>query len=56
MVRRSVMDKIFKEIMAIRYRLDDMEKNFSNWAPLPMDIPDAELLELPIILDEPTLR
>ena len=47
MVRRSVMDKIFKEIMAIRYRLDDMEKNFSNWAPLPMDIPDTELLELP---------
>lgn len=47
MVRRSVLDKIFQEMMNIRYRLDDIEKNFSNWNPQPMEIEDTELLQLP---------
>ncbi len=47
MVRRSVLDKIFQEMMNIRYRLDDIEKNFSNWSPQPLEVPDTELLLLP---------
>jgi hypothetical protein len=47
MVRRSVLDRIFQEMMNIRYRLDDIEKNFSNWNPQPLEISDAELLLLP---------
>jgi hypothetical protein len=47
MVRRSVLDKIFQEMMNIRYRLDDIEKNFSKWNPQPVDVPDTELLQLP---------
>jgi len=47
MVRRSVLDKIFKEMLNIRYRLDDLEKNFSNWNPQPLEVPDTELLQLP---------
>jgi len=47
MVRRSILDRIFKEMLNIRYRLDDIESNFSKWNPKPMDVPDAELLRLP---------
>jgi len=47
MVRRSVLDKIFQEMMNIRYRLDDIEKNFSNWNPQPLEVADTELLQLP---------
>jgi len=47
MVRRSILDKIFQEMLAIRYRLDDIEKSFSGWSPQPLDVPDAELLQLP---------
>jgi hypothetical protein len=47
MVRRSVLDKIFQEMMNIRYRLDDIEKSFSQWNPQPVDVPDTELLQLP---------
>jgi hypothetical protein len=47
MVRRSVLDKIFREMINIRYRLDDIEKSVSNWSPQPMEVPDAELLQLP---------
>jgi hypothetical protein len=47
MVRRSVLDRIFQEMMNIRYRLDDIEKNVSNWNPQPLDVPDTELLQLP---------
>jgi hypothetical protein len=46
-VRRSVLDKIFKEMMNIRYRLDDIERSFSNWNPQPMEVPDTEILQLP---------
>jgi hypothetical protein len=47
MVRRSVLDKIFQEMMNIRYRLDDIEKSFSQWNPQPVEVQDVELLELP---------
>ena len=47
MVRRSVLDKIFKEMMHIRYRLDDLEKSFSGWNPRPLEVSDTELLSLP---------
>ena len=47
MVRRSVLDKIFQEMMTIRYRLDDLEKSFSNWNPQPLEVADSELLQLP---------
>lgn len=47
MVRRSVLDKIFQEMMNIRYRLDDIERNFSNWTPQQVEVEDAELLQLP---------
>ncbi len=47
MVRRSVLDKIFKEMLYIRYRLDDLEKNVSNWNPKPVEISDGKLLLLP---------
>lgn len=46
-VRRSILDKIFKEMMNIRYRLDDIENSFSNWNPQPLEVPDSELLLLP---------
>src|SRR3972149_4797033 len=46
-VRRSVLNKIFREMMNIRYRLDDIEKSFSNWNPLPLEVADTELLQLP---------
>jgi hypothetical protein len=47
MVRRSVLDKIFQEMMHIRYRLDDLEKSFSSWNPQPLEVSDSELLSLP---------
>jgi len=47
MVRRSVLDMIFKEMLNIRYRLDDLEKNFSNWNPQPLEVANTELLQLP---------
>lgn len=47
MVRRSVLDKIFREMMHIRYRLDDLEKSFSGWSPQPLEVADTELWLLP---------
>jgi hypothetical protein len=47
MVRRSVLDKIFREMINIRYRLDDIEKSVSNWSPQPLEVSDTELLRLP---------
>jgi hypothetical protein len=47
MVRRSILDKIFQEMMNIRYRLDDIEKSLSQWNPQPVDVADTELLQLP---------
>jgi hypothetical protein len=31
----------------IRYRLDDIERNFSGWNPLPVEVPESELFSLP---------
>ncbi len=46
-VRRSILEQIFKEMQHMRYRLDDIEKNFSNWKPEPVNVADSELLALP---------
>lgn len=46
-VRRSVLDKIYHEMLSIRYRLDNLEKNMSQWSPKPTEIPDVKLLLLP---------
>ena len=34
-------------MLSIRYRLDDMEKNLSNWNPKPVEYSDMKLLLLP---------
>ena len=47
MVRRSVLDRIFREMISIRYRLDDIEKSVSNWNPQPIEVSDIEVLQLP---------
>jgi hypothetical protein len=46
MVRRSVFEKIFREMQSIHFRLDDLEKNLSGWSPPPVDIPEADLFSL----------
>ncbi len=47
MVRRSVFDRIFHEIQQIRYRLDDIESEFSKWDPHPLNITESKLFSLP---------
>jgi len=42
-----VFDQIFQEMRRIRYRLDDIERSFSGWNPLPLEIPKSDLLSLP---------
>ena len=46
MVRRSIFDKIFREMQSIHFRLDDLEKHLSGWSPAPLDIPEAKLIAL----------
>jgi hypothetical protein len=46
MVRRSVFDKIFREMQQIHFRLDDLQKNLSGWSPTPLNIPEAKLIAL----------
>ena len=46
MVRRSIFDKIFREMQSIHFRLDDLERSLSGWSPAPMDIPEAKLIAL----------
>lgn len=46
MVRRSVFDKIFREMQSIHFRLDDLEKHLSGWSPAPLEIPEAKLIAL----------
>ena len=41
------LNEIFKEMMHIRSRLDDIENNFSSWKPQPIDVPESELITLP---------
>ena len=47
MVRRSVLDRIFQEMLNIRYRLDDLENTISNWHPQPVEISESKLISLP---------
>ena len=47
MVRRSILDQIFKEMMNVRQRLDDIENNFSSWNPQPLEMPESSLITLP---------
>ena len=47
MVRRSVLNNIFKEMISIRQRLDDIETNFSSWKPQPVALPESTLIALP---------
>ena len=47
MVRRSVLQQIFKEMMNMRLQLEHLEKTFANWKPQPVDMPDSELISLP---------
>ena len=46
MVRRSIFDKIFREMQHIRFRLDDLEKSIAGWSPPPAEIPEARLIAL----------
>ena len=46
MVRRSVLDRIFQEMLNIRYRLDDLENTISNWHPQPVEIAESKLISL----------
>jgi predicted transcriptional regulator len=47
MVRRSIFDKIFKEMQNIRFRLDDLENNMASWNPKPVEISESKLISLP---------
>jgi hypothetical protein len=47
MVRRSVLDSIFQEMVSVRHRLDAIEKNLSGWNPEPLEVPGTALLLLP---------
>jgi hypothetical protein len=47
MVRRSVLNDIFKEMIKIRQRLDDIENNYSKSKPQPVDIQEPNLMSLP---------
>ena len=46
MVRRSIFEKIFREMQSIHFRLNDLEKNISGWSPPPLEINESELLSL----------
>lgn len=47
MVRRSVLDKIFQEMINIRCRLDEIERGMSSWNPQPLEVVGTDLLQLP---------
>jgi hypothetical protein len=34
-------------MMNMRQRLDNIEKNYSNWKPQPLPVPESELITLP---------
>jgi len=46
-VNRSVFEKIFKEMQAIHFRLDDLERSVSGWRPRPLEITESKLMSLP---------
>jgi hypothetical protein len=47
MVRRSILDQIFKEMMNVRQRLDNIENSFASWNPQPIHVPESSLITLP---------
>lgn len=47
MVRRSIFEKIFKEMQYIRTKLEDLENNIANLNPKPIEVPESTLMELP---------
>ena len=47
LMRRSVLDNIYKEMMNIRQRLDNIENNFSNWKPQPVPVSESHIIGLP---------
>lgn len=47
MVRRSILEQIFKEMRYVRQRLDNIENNFNSWKPQPIQIPESSLIALP---------
>jgi hypothetical protein len=46
-VKRSVFEKIFREMQIIHFRLDDLEKCLSSWSPKPVEISESKLISLP---------
>jgi hypothetical protein len=47
MVRRSVLQQIFKEMMNMRLQIEQLEKTFSKWKPQPVDVSNSEVINLP---------
>jgi ArsR family transcriptional regulator, lead/cadmium/zinc/bismuth-responsive transcriptional repressor len=47
MVRRSILDQIFKEMLNVRQRLDNIENSFSSWNPQPVQVPESSIIKLP---------
>jgi len=47
MVKRSVFDKIFREMQVIHFRLDDLQKSVSGWRSPPIEIDESNLISLP---------
>lgn len=47
MVQRSILEEIFKEMMHIRSRLDEIERGFLSWKPQPVNVCESELIALP---------
>jgi hypothetical protein len=46
MVRRSILDQIFREIQAIRFRLDELERNGLQ-SKASLEVPESKLMSLP---------
>ncbi len=47
MVRRSILEQIYKEMISMRQRLDEIENKFENWDPQPIAMPESEIISLP---------
>jgi hypothetical protein len=45
-VRRSIFDKIFREMQTINFRLSDLEKSLSGWSPAPLEISESKLITI----------
>ncbi len=46
MVRRSIFEKIFREMQFIHQRLDDLERSFSSRSPPKVDVSEVKLVAL----------